>query len=353
MVATRPRPRQVARAFRLAGSDRHHDKVARGRRPEMRARIRQATTVTALSGSGPAYFFFLVEAMIDAGILLGLPRQVAADLIVQSAFGAARMLRESSDHPVLSAGGGHVTGGHDDRGHPRAGAARGAGSPDRCDRGGPRPVGRARPHDPYPLSDRAAQPSGPNGPPSGAPLRSRDHEDPGLGRSRIPGATESGDRMPSEPPELHLGGGAVPDRRRGRDHDAGVEDDGVPARARGRPASGSGRALVSGARGAVQDYLRGAFWTSAEAVAGARPMAGTHGAGASITAGIGTRLWRRIPSGVSTSRRRGYAGTGPTTVNFEGCRMGSVVKKRRKRMAKKKHRKLLRKTRVQRRRLGK
>ena len=61
----------------------------------------QQDAVTALSGSGPAYFFFLVEAMIDAGILLGLPRTVAADLIVQSAFGAARMLRESSDHPVL------------------------------------------------------------------------------------------------------------------------------------------------------------------------------------------------------------------------------------------------------------
>lgn len=61
----------------------------------------QQDAVTALSGSGPAYFFFLVEAMIDAGILLGLPRTVAADLIVQSAFGAARMLRESSDHPVI------------------------------------------------------------------------------------------------------------------------------------------------------------------------------------------------------------------------------------------------------------
>jgi pyrroline-5-carboxylate reductase len=61
----------------------------------------QQDAVTALSGSGPAYFFFLVEAMIDAGILLGLPRTVAADLIVQSAFGAALMLRESDDHPVI------------------------------------------------------------------------------------------------------------------------------------------------------------------------------------------------------------------------------------------------------------
>ena len=61
----------------------------------------QQDAVTALSGSGPAYFFFLVEAMIDAGILLGLPRTVVSELIVQSAYGAASMLRESADHPVL------------------------------------------------------------------------------------------------------------------------------------------------------------------------------------------------------------------------------------------------------------
>jgi len=60
----------------------------------------QQDAVTALSGSGPAYFFFLVEAMIDAGILLGLPRAVAADLIIQSAVGAAKMLRDSGEHPV-------------------------------------------------------------------------------------------------------------------------------------------------------------------------------------------------------------------------------------------------------------
>jgi pyrroline-5-carboxylate reductase len=56
--------------------------------------------VTALSGSGPAYFFYLVEAMIDAGILLGLPRTVAADLLVQTALGSAVMLRDSGEHPV-------------------------------------------------------------------------------------------------------------------------------------------------------------------------------------------------------------------------------------------------------------
>ena len=61
----------------------------------------QQDAVTALSGSGPAYFFFLVEAMIDAGILLGLPRAVAEKLIVQSAVGSARMLAESQEHPVI------------------------------------------------------------------------------------------------------------------------------------------------------------------------------------------------------------------------------------------------------------
>lgn len=60
----------------------------------------QLDAVTALSGSGPAYFFFLVEAMIDAGILLGLPRALAAELIVQTLFGSAVMLRDSGEHPV-------------------------------------------------------------------------------------------------------------------------------------------------------------------------------------------------------------------------------------------------------------
>src|SRR3954467_5313779 len=60
----------------------------------------QQDAVTALSGSGPAYFFFLVEAMTDAGILLGLPRTLAADLIVQTALGSAVMLRDSGEHPV-------------------------------------------------------------------------------------------------------------------------------------------------------------------------------------------------------------------------------------------------------------
>lgn len=61
----------------------------------------QLDAVTALSGSGPAYFFYVVEAMIDAGVLLGLPRAVATELVVQTAYGAAAMLRDTGEHPAL------------------------------------------------------------------------------------------------------------------------------------------------------------------------------------------------------------------------------------------------------------
>jgi pyrroline-5-carboxylate reductase len=60
----------------------------------------QLDAVTALSGSGPAYIFYLVEAMTDAGILLGLPRTIAHELIVQTVVGSAVMLRDSGEHPV-------------------------------------------------------------------------------------------------------------------------------------------------------------------------------------------------------------------------------------------------------------
>ena len=103
----------------------------------------QLDAVTALSGSGPAYFFFLVEAMIDAGILLGLPRTLADELIVQTLFGSAVMLRDSGEHPVRLREGGHLAGRHHHRGHPGAGAARRpVGLPVR-DRGRQQPLGRA------------------------------------------------------------------------------------------------------------------------------------------------------------------------------------------------------------------
>ncbi|MBK7721246.1 MAG: pyrroline-5-carboxylate reductase [Austwickia sp.] len=57
--------------------------------------------VTAVSGSGPAYLFYLLEAMIDAGVLLGLSRPVATELAVQTAYGAASMVRRNGTHPGL------------------------------------------------------------------------------------------------------------------------------------------------------------------------------------------------------------------------------------------------------------
>lgn len=61
----------------------------------------QQDAVTALSGSGPAYVYYLAEAMIDAGILLGLPRSVAHELVVQATVGAAMMLRDTGEPPVM------------------------------------------------------------------------------------------------------------------------------------------------------------------------------------------------------------------------------------------------------------
>ena len=56
--------------------------------------------VTAVSGSGPAYFALLAEAMIDAGILLGLSREVSTQLVVQTMLGTAKLLRDEQMHPV-------------------------------------------------------------------------------------------------------------------------------------------------------------------------------------------------------------------------------------------------------------
>jgi pyrroline-5-carboxylate reductase len=56
--------------------------------------------ITATSGSGPAYFFLLAEAMIEACILLGLSRDVATELIIQTMLGSAKMLRDTGKHPV-------------------------------------------------------------------------------------------------------------------------------------------------------------------------------------------------------------------------------------------------------------
>lgn len=61
----------------------------------------QQDAVTAVSGSGPAYLFYVVEAMIEAGVLLGLARSLASELAVQTMYGAATMLRDTSEHPTV------------------------------------------------------------------------------------------------------------------------------------------------------------------------------------------------------------------------------------------------------------
>jgi pyrroline-5-carboxylate reductase len=56
--------------------------------------------VTGLSGSGPAYVYLFIEALIDAGIREGLPAPIARQLAAATAVGAARMVAESTDHPA-------------------------------------------------------------------------------------------------------------------------------------------------------------------------------------------------------------------------------------------------------------
>ncbi len=56
--------------------------------------------ITAVSGSGPAYFALLAEAMIEAGILLGLSREISTQLVVQTMLGTAKQLRDERMHPV-------------------------------------------------------------------------------------------------------------------------------------------------------------------------------------------------------------------------------------------------------------
>ena len=57
--------------------------------------------VTAVSGSGPAYIFYIADAMIEAGVLLGLQRGLAHRLAVQTILGAGTMMAESDDSPVV------------------------------------------------------------------------------------------------------------------------------------------------------------------------------------------------------------------------------------------------------------
>ncbi len=74
--------------------------------------------VTGLSGSGPAYIFLIIEALADAGVKVGLSRDIALELAAQTLLGSAHMLLETGEHPgrlkdqVTSPGGTAIAGLH-------------------------------------------------------------------------------------------------------------------------------------------------------------------------------------------------------------------------------------------------
>jgi len=62
---------------------------------------RLLNAVTGLSGSGPAYVYVLIEALSDAGVRVGLPRNIASKLASQTVKGAAQMVTSSGEHPAI------------------------------------------------------------------------------------------------------------------------------------------------------------------------------------------------------------------------------------------------------------
>jgi pyrroline-5-carboxylate reductase len=56
--------------------------------------------ITALSGSGPAYIYLIIEALADAGVRVGLPRELALSLVSQTVMGATKMVQASGRHPA-------------------------------------------------------------------------------------------------------------------------------------------------------------------------------------------------------------------------------------------------------------
>ena len=66
----------------------------------LRVDERHMDAVTGLSGCGPAYIYVILESLTDAGIKVGLPRELATQLASQTVLGAAKMLQETGRHPA-------------------------------------------------------------------------------------------------------------------------------------------------------------------------------------------------------------------------------------------------------------
>src|SRR5438094_564647 len=65
------------------------------------ATVQHMDAVTGLSASGPAYIYIILESLAEAGVKLGLPRDIATLLAAQTTLGAATVVLETGDHPAL------------------------------------------------------------------------------------------------------------------------------------------------------------------------------------------------------------------------------------------------------------
>ncbi|MBI3333801.1 MAG: pyrroline-5-carboxylate reductase [Candidatus Omnitrophica bacterium] len=98
IAALSPGRRATGSSLRVAG------RIFRGVGEVVQVPERWMDAVTAVSGSGPAYFFFLMEQMITAGVRLGISRETARRLVLATAEGAAELARSSGEDPALLRG---------------------------------------------------------------------------------------------------------------------------------------------------------------------------------------------------------------------------------------------------------
>ena len=105
---------------------------------------------TAVSGTGPAYVFLVMEALIDAAVHIGFPRHIAHDLVIETLEGSTRFAKQSGDHPavlrnmVTSPAGTSAAAIHElESGRLRTVLSRGGVGRVPADRGAGRPDGRA------------------------------------------------------------------------------------------------------------------------------------------------------------------------------------------------------------------